>query len=210
MKNLNRFFNSKYDRFVFVPIGASEELVQLWRVLVVEFFVRQKLINMDFAQSLLGWKHSGFSIESGTKNYDDTAREFLSQYIVRAPVSLEKLSYDTQTDTLTWKAPKKGHFRGKEEYFSGLDFIARLTLHIPPKGKHLVRRYGVYSSRSHGTWKNRPALALRAAEGWYGREEIAGMVEAEESEDVSVSNKARRKAWARLLSKVYEIDIFTS
>ena len=99
--------------------------------------------------------------------------------------------------------------RGREQYFSGLDFIARLTLHIPPKGKHLVRRYGVYSSRSRGTWKHRPALALRAADGWYGREEIAGMVEAEESEEVSVSNKVRRKAWARLLTKVYGIDIFT-
>jgi len=50
---------------------------------------------------------------------------------------------------------------------------------------------------------------LRAAEGWYGREEITGMEEAEESEEVSVSNKARRKAWARLLAKVYKIDIFT-
>ena len=50
---------------------------------------------------------------------------------------------------------------------------------------------------------------LRAAEGWYGREEITGMKEAKESEEVSVSNKARRKAWARLLAKVYEIDIFT-
>jgi hypothetical protein len=67
-------------------------------------------------------------------------------------------------------APKRGHFRGEARYFSGLDFIARITLHIPPKGKHLVRRYGVYSSRTRGTWKRRPALALRAAEGWYGRD----------------------------------------
>ena len=35
------------------------------------------------------------------------------------------------------------------------------------------------------------------------------MVEAEESEEVSITDKTRRKAWARLLSKVYEIDIFT-
>ena len=199
----------EYDRFMYIPIGASEELVELWRYKVVDFFRERELVNTEFAKNILGWKHSGFSIESGTKIYDDKARESLSQYIVRAPVSLEKLSYDTQTDTLTWKAPSKGHFRGREQYFSGLDFIARLTLHIPPKGKHLVRRYGVYSSRSRGTWEHRPALALRAADGWYGREEITGMVEAEESEEVSVSNKARRKAWARLLSKVYEIDILT-
>jgi hypothetical protein len=32
-------------------------------------------------------------------------------------------------------------------HFSALDFIAQLTLHIPPRGRHLVRRYGVYSSQ---------------------------------------------------------------
>jgi len=199
----------EYDRFVYVPIGASEELVELWRVKVVDFFRERGLVNTEFARNMFGWKHSGFSIESNTRIYNDKSRESLSQYIVRSPVSLEKLSYDIQTDTLTWKAPSKGHFRGKEQYFAGLDFIARLTLHIPPKGKHLVRRYGIYSSRNRGTWKRRPALALRAADGWYGSKEIAEKDVIEEAETVSVSDKARRKAWAWLLAKVYEIDIFT-
>jgi hypothetical protein len=199
----------RWDRFVFVPIGASEELVQLWRHKVVEFFTRCELINAGFAKSLLGWNHSGFSIDSGTRIYDEKARKSLSQYIVRAPVSLEKITWDSCTDTVTWKAPCTGPHKGKERYFSGLDFIAQLTLHIPQKGKHLVRRYGVYSSRCRGTWRRRPALALRAADGWYGRGEITDVEESEELEEVSVSKKARKKAWARLLAKVYEIDIFT-
>jgi hypothetical protein len=57
----------RWDRFVFIPIGASDELVELWRVRVVEFFSERKLINADFAKKLLGWKHSGFSIESDTR-----------------------------------------------------------------------------------------------------------------------------------------------
>src|SRR3989304_3117470 len=52
----------------------------------------------------------------------------LCQYIVRAPVSLEKLYWDCETDTVLWHAPKKGLFRGEDRYFSGLDFIAQLTL----------------------------------------------------------------------------------
>ena len=32
-----------------------------------------------------------------------------------------------------------------------LPLIAQVTLHVPPRGKHLVRRYGLYSSRSRGT-----------------------------------------------------------
>jgi hypothetical protein len=96
----------RYDKFIFIPIGASEELVELWRHRVVEFFVNHKLINTDFANKLRGWKHSGFSIESGTRIYDERARESLSQYIVRAPVSLEKLYWDGETDTVLWHAPR--------------------------------------------------------------------------------------------------------
>jgi hypothetical protein len=152
----------RWDRFVYVPIGASDELAELWRCTVVGFISERKLINIAFAKKLLGWKHSGFSIESDTRIYNDQARESLCQYIVRPPMSLEKLYYESETDTVLWHAPKRGHFRGEARYFSGLDFITLITLHIPPKGKHLVRRYGVYSSRSRATWKKRPALALRA------------------------------------------------
>jgi hypothetical protein len=112
------------------------------------------------------------------------------------------------TDTVLWHAPKRGHFQGENRYFSGLDFIARLTLHIPPKGKHLVRRYGIYSSRGRGTWKRRPSLASSAAEGWYGRDTVTGITQGKAGEEVTVPERDRRKAWARLLAKVYEIDVF--
>lgn len=126
---------------------------------------------------------------------------------IRTSEKLEKLYWDSDTDTVLWHAPNKGHFRGQDKYFPCLDFIARITMHLPPKGKHLVRRYGIYSSGNRGTWKRRPALTLRAAEGWYGWEECAPPVEAEAGEEVMVTARTRRKAWARLLAKVYEIDV---
>jgi len=88
-----------------------------------------------------------------------------------------------------------------------LDFIAQLTLHISPKGKHLLRRYGVYSSRARGTWKKRPALRIRAAEQWYGWGDSAAPAQAEEVESITVTTRSCRKAWAELLAKVYEIDV---
>jgi hypothetical protein len=39
------------------------------------------------------------------------------------------------------KAPQKGFYKGTERHFSCLDFIAQLKLHIPPRGKHLLRRF---------------------------------------------------------------------
>ena len=85
---------------------------------------------------------------------------------------------------------------------------------IPPKGKHLVRRYGVYSSRGRGTWKDRSALRTKAPENWYGRSRISvgepASVEVDTTagEAVEVGAAARKKAWARLLAKGYEADPF--
>jgi hypothetical protein len=50
-------------------------------------------------------------------------------------------------------------------------------------------------------------LALRAAGRWYSREDRAVDALAEGDGAFTVPVKARRKAWARLLAKVYEIDV---
>jgi hypothetical protein len=141
----------------------------LWRREVIALFRECGLLGADGGRKLLGRKHSGFSIESGTKIYTDQERESLRQYIVRSPIFLEKLHWDSLTETVLWHGSQKGHFRGEDRYFSGLDFIARITQHIPPQGKHLVGRYGVYSSHTRGIWIKPPCLALRTTEGWYGR-----------------------------------------
>jgi hypothetical protein len=107
---------------------------------VVALFLSKGLLNPDFAGKLLSWRNSGFSIESGTRIDDQESRQALSQYIVRPPLSLEKIHWDEDQDTVTWKSCTSGYFRGREKHFSALDFIAQLTLHIPPRGRHLVRR----------------------------------------------------------------------
>jgi hypothetical protein len=75
------------------------------------------------------------------------------------------------------------------------------------RGTHLVRRYGICSSRTRGTWKKRPALYKRAAECWYGRGENTVAAVKETEEEVTVSKKKSREAWVRLLAKVYEINV---
>ena len=84
----------QHDRFHFITIGTSEKLLELWRRQVIAFFVDRNLLNADMAASMLGWHHSGFSVESGTRIYDDSARQSLAQYIIRAPVGLEKLTWN--------------------------------------------------------------------------------------------------------------------
>jgi hypothetical protein len=115
--------------------------------------------------------------------------------------------------------------KGRQRRFSALDFIAQVILHIPPRsrpsahpcvrptstvpgvGRHLVRRYGMYSSRGRGTWKDRLALSSRAPDNWYGRKAADDPALPDAPKDQEVGARSRRKAWARLLAKIHELDI---
>jgi hypothetical protein len=93
------------------------------------------------------------------------------------PLAMQKLEWDEEQDpvpragncTATWTASPRGYFRGQQRHFPRLDFIAQLTLHIPPQGKHLLRRYGLYSSlgRQRGDPVNRSRDAIKWHIGYY-------------------------------------------
>jgi hypothetical protein len=59
-------------------------------------FLELGLISEQFAETLLRWGHSGFSVDNSVRldGGDHTARQALAQYIARAPLSLQKLTYD--------------------------------------------------------------------------------------------------------------------
>ena len=94
--------------------------------------------------------------------------------------------------------------------FEGLDFLAELTQHIPPKRIQLIRRYGLYSSRTKSCWNRMPHVAARAPEAWRAShrspapETNRGFEPLDDGEEVTVDE--RKRAWARMLAKVYEID----
>ena len=57
-----------------------------------------------------------------------------------------------------------------------------------------------------GTWKSRPALCSRAPTGWYGRKTAHAPASTDPAVDQEVCSPSRRRAWARLPSKIYEVD----
>jgi hypothetical protein len=128
---------------------------------------------------------------------------------VRAPLSLQRIRWDEQQDTVTWSASPSGYLEGSICHYSSLNFTAQETLHIPPRGEHLLRRFGLYSSRGRGTWKDHPALRSRAPASWYGRTTSATPVLPDAAKDRDVDALSRRKAWARLLAKVHELHVMT-
>jgi len=73
-----------------------------------------------------------------------------------------------------------------------------------PKHKHLIRYYGLYSSRSKGKANKDGSLAR-----FTYRPETSGDVQLVGSPDEypeTVSSRASRRSWARLIQKVYEVD----
>jgi hypothetical protein len=123
-----------------IPIKNTSNLTELFRRRVISYFVNKKLLNEKFARNLLSWKHSGFSVDNSIliPAQDQKARTGLSQYIARHPVSLNKIIYIPEKAKVLYKTKYNDYFGENIQLFTATNFIAELTMHIPPKHKHLV------------------------------------------------------------------------
>ncbi|MFC1559402.1 transposase [Gemmatimonadota bacterium] len=70
----------------------------------------------------------------------------MARYLLRAPVSLERMRYDPQAARVTI-LPLPGEQGGVVE-LEALEFIARLILHIPDVRERQVLYYGAYANAS--------------------------------------------------------------
>jgi len=201
--------------FVYLPFSGLEKMTEYFRRTVLRFFTERKLLSEQFARNMLSWKHSGFSIDNSVRILDERSRENLAQYLARPPISLKKIHYEGFKGRVLFHTHYNEYFKENVHMFNACDFLAKLTQHIPPKGVQLIRRYGLYSSRIKGAWQSMPHIAERAPAGWkIHHESQTGTSNPEDFEtfentdfsDDSPDARAYKKAWARLLSKVYEID----
>ena len=100
------------------------------------------------------------------------------------------------------------YLREDTHLFDALEFLAELTQHISPWRVQLIRRYRLYSSLTKDAG---PRCPMSLPERWresHAPEALApedpGFEPLDDGEQVAVN--ARKRAWARLLAKVYEID----
>jgi len=210
------FLEGGFDRngrFVHIPTMNLAKMSACFRHRVVEFFRQRQLLNERLAKNMLEWTHSGFSVDGsvGIPAGSPKAREALSQYIARPPVSLKKLLVEEGgTDSVLYYTAYNDYFRTNAKLFSASDFLAELLQHLPEPRTRLIRAYGLYSSRARGTWLRMPYLVRLAPEGW--KQDHSPPPSAcvgapgEPQPDCSVSAMECRSAWARLIAKVYEVD----
>ena len=126
-------------------------------------------------------------------------------------MSLKKIRYESFKGRVLFHTTYSEYFKQNLHMFDTLDFLADLTEHIPAKRLQFIGRYGLYASRTKGQWEEMPWVAERAPEGWKYTHQHGVAVDDLGYEPLSdreeeVEADARKRAWARLLAKVYEVD----
>jgi len=152
---------------------------------VLGFLLRREVLSPEWAEPLLSWRHTGFSVHSRVRAKTKTEAERVGKYMIRPLLSLERLSFLEPEGKVGYPYDQE---RAEPETMDYLEFIARVTSHIPDKGQVTVRYYGLYANAHRGKVRKASLspLVLRMAE-----EEV---------------RRIPSKGWAEMIRKVYEID----
>ena len=108
--------------------------------------------------------------------------------MIRPLLSLERLSFSEKEGQVCYRYGKDAQEMERMDY---LEFIARVTSHIPDKGQVTVRYFGLYANAHRGKVRKASleAFPLRMVE--------------EELRPIPA------KGWAEMIRKVYEVDPLT-
>ena len=174
-----------------VPYVDQKAAELLFRQKVVTQLSNEGLRGPERLELLESWKsgHTGFSAHNRVTVApgDGAGLERLARYLLRAPLSLERLELDGSVVHYRHKRATKR--RG--EAFEAQEFLARLLQHIPAPRLHLVRYYGHYAGAA---WAKR-------------RREMSKTQSSSGAEEPSaVERKRLRRGWARMIRRIYEVD----
>jgi hypothetical protein len=163
----------------------DSRLAELFSREVLDDLVHKELLSPEWAERILSWRHTGFNVHSGVRAKTKTEAERVGKYMIRPLLSLERLSLDEREGQVGYRYGKEAKEMERLDY---LEFIARVTSHIPDKGQVTVRYYGLYANAHRGKLKKASleTFPLRMAE-----EEL---------------RPVPSKGWAEMIRKVYEVD----
>ena len=127
-----------------VPYIDERSAELLFRHKVMRLLQGEGLLSEERTDLLLSWRHTGFSVHNRVtvEPEDQPAVERLARYIMRPPISLERMAWDGVRDVRYRR--KGGHedpalHLDPVETFDPSEFLARVIMHIPEPRRHLVR-----------------------------------------------------------------------
>jgi len=181
----------------FRPASAIPPWVieKLFQKLLLDRLVSLEAIPLEVAEGMKSWEHSGFHayLSRPVDPADKDHLENVAGYLVKGLISLKRLFYCAEKDRVTIEAEKPHPKYGWNRRFTGQDFLLELLPHLAHRPwERSVLYYGWYSHRTRG--KRRKEA------------EMEGGITAETVVLPAGSGKKER-SWARLLKKVFDIDL---
>jgi len=168
-----------------VPRFHDEVIQEIFTHEVFSLLLRKKLIGLPLVRKILHWRHTGFNVHSKVRAKTKSEAERVGKYMIRPLLSLKRLFFDETAGKVRYQYSRHG---SQEESMDYLEFIARVTSHIPDKGQVMIRYYGLYSNAHRGK--------IRKAGANLSHPPII------EDEPAYVPSKG----WAEMIRKVYEAD----
>ena len=107
-------------RFHEMPVESIEPLEELFRHRFLATLRREKLISEKKLRQLLGWTHSGFNLDAGEEpvgSHDVYGRQRLAEYLLRAPFSLEKITWKESTGQVIYRSDRSWHTKCNFQIF---------------------------------------------------------------------------------------------
>ncbi len=73
---------------------------------MLSYLVQKQALSEELRSRMLGWRHSGFSVHNQVRGGEENAagRGKPAGYMVRAPMSLEKMRYNPNTGTVIYRS----------------------------------------------------------------------------------------------------------
>jgi len=173
-----------------MPAWDGAEVMRLFRERLLARLALRHVISEELVHKLFAWRHPGFSAHVGEAIPFEHKKpmEDVACYLVRNPLSLKKLVYLDGHKAVLYRSRMNPSLGRNFEAMDPLEWLARMADHIPDPGKHRTHFYAYYANRARGSGADRTTAPDRGA----GTDE----------------EKPKRCApsWARLLSKVYQVD----
>ena len=135
---------------IFLPLpslDASAVMEAFRRMLLLRLHKAERL-SESFMQNLLSWVHSGFSVYAGppVDAAEIASLESQARYITRPALAMDALR-ELDDGRLAMETPPDPRTGATSIELDPLEWIHRITSHLPDPGKHCQRFYGAYSKQ---------------------------------------------------------------
>ena len=138
-------------RFTALAPVPEALLAEGFRRAVLAFLVKAGAIADELRVKMLGWRYcGGVSAHNRVRVGDREGRMKLVGYMIRAPMSLEKMTYDPASGTVIYRSKIHLGLKRNFQVMPGAQWLELLCKHIPDRHEHLVRYVGWYSNRARG------------------------------------------------------------